>query len=801
MSPTPVHKSAQLRRSPLLLALLLALPAAPAAAQNPGGPPAGTAAGPFSIAAKPLAQALADWAAQSRLQFSVAPELLAGKVSPGVSGSLAPMQALDRLLTGSGLAAFVEGSTVVIRPASAEATLPAIRATAKALTQDSSLGHLARHNTSGALGNKAVLDTPFSVSVVDSQEMLERGARSIGQIFFRDPSVYTPTPSSSTDWWGTQIRGLGVRNHYVDDIPMLLHWGGDFPTEVVESVAALKGLTGFMYGFGEPGGALSYQLKRPTPTPETSLDIGYRNPRLLSVHLDTSRRLGDDTGLRINLATEQGTAYNAAEIDRKVASLALDKRFGASLDWRSTLVFEDGRTKGEPFQFYFSSYDVAGSGGRLPTPTYDYDKVNVDNAYYDTRTVLATTGVAWRIDERWTLRYQAGLSRKDHRSNKAFANLLNEAGDYSGQMYNFAGQLDTLFTQAMLQATLSAAGMKHELVGGLGLQRSKEKWGSDWYWSNDFNGNINVTQPFRVTRTPDFSLEPVSADTAQWYAFASDTVHIGEHLQAIAGLRFTDYDMKDMDGDPGVDSGYRVRKASPTLAVIFKPDAGTSVYASYVEGLEPGTRVGADYANVGELLGATVSKQQEVGIKHQSGATDLSAAIFRIQRANQMDDVRDGLRYLTQDGELVYEGVELSVARQLTRNLNLGVGAIYLDAVIAKVSSDNAAVEGNAPSNAPRWQIVGNTQYRVAAVDGLKLHGDVRYFGATYVSDDNRLAVPARTVVNAGLSYDFRARDRDWTLYANLNNVFNRKYWASGGWSSGNLGEARNLSLNLRAPF
>lgn len=801
MSPTPAPKTAQLRRSPLLLALLLALPAAPALAQDSSAARAGTATLPFSIAAKPLAQALSEWAAQSRLQLGVAPELLAGKLSAGVSGNLAPMQALERLLAGSGLAAFVEGSTVVIRPASAEATLPAIKATAKAIAHDSSLAHLARQQASGALGNKAVLDTPFSVTVVDSQEMLERGARSIGQIFFRDPSVYSPTPSSQTDWWGTQIRGLGVRNHYVDDIPMLLHWGGDFPTEVVESVSALKGLTGFMYGFGEPGGALSYQLKRPTPTPETSLDVGYRNPRLLSVHLDSSHRLGDDAGLRINLATEQGTAYNAAKIDRKVASLALDKRFGSAVNWTSTLVFEDGRTEAEPFQFYFSSYDVAGSGGRLPTPTYDYDKVNVDNAYYDTRTVLATTGVEWRLDEHWTLRYQAGLSRKDHRSNKAFANLLNEAGDYSGQMYNFAGQLDTLFTQAMLQGSVSAAGMRHELVGGLGLQRGKEKWGSDWYWSNDFNGNINVSQPFRVTRTPDFSLTPVSADTAQWYAFASDTVHIGEHLQLIAGLRFTDYDIKDLDGNPAVDSGYRVRQASPTLAVILKPDARTSVYGSYVEGLEPGTRVGAAYANAGELLGATVSKQQEVGIKHQSGTTDLSAAIFRIQRANQIDEFRSGGRYLSQDGQLLYQGLELTVARQFTRQLNLGLGAIYLDATIGKVSSDNAAVEGNAPSNAPRWQIVGNTQYRVAAVDGLKLHGDFRYFGATYVSDDNRLAVPARTVFNAGFSYDFRAQDRDWTLYANLNNVFDRKYWASGGWSSGNLGEARNLSLTLRAQF
>lgn len=749
---------------------------------------------------------MAQLARQAGLQLLMAPELVRNRQAAALKGAHELAQALDELLRGSGLRARVEGSTLVVettpaRAPEAETTLPAIKATATAIVQSSPLGHLAKKSTTGALGNKPVLDTPFSVTVIDSNEIVERGAKSIGQIFFNDPSVYTPTNSSSTDWWGTQIRGLGVRNSYVDDIPMLLYWGGDFPTEVVESVSALKGLTGFMYGFGEPGGALSYQLKRPTSTPETSVSLGYRNPRLLSFHVDTSHNFGNELGLRANLATEQGTAYNAAEIKRTVASVAVDKQFGASLTWFSTLVFEDSKTTGEPLQLYFDAYDLAGSGGRLPKVSYDYDRINVDNAYYKTRTLLASTGVDWRIDDRWKLKTQAGFSRKDHQSNKAFANLLNEAGDYAGAMYNFAGQLDTLFTQAMLQGTVLTGSVKHELVAGLGLQRSKDKWGNEWYWENDFNGNLYQTQTFVTTRTPDFSLVPVSSDTVQNYAFLSDTVHFNAQWQAIAGLRFTRYEIKDLDGDPAVDSSYKIRKTSPTLALIYKPDARTSLYGSYVEGLEPGTRVAPPYANAGELLGATVSKQSEIGIKHQAGALDYSAAIFRIQRANQMDVLRGGDRYLTQDGLVVYQGAELSGAYQFTRNLNLGLGAIYLNATIDKVSADNAVLQGNRPANAPKWQIVGNTQYKVPGIAGLKLHGGARYFGASYTADDNNLAVPSRTVVNAGFSYDFRAGGQDLTAIGNLNNVFNRKYWASGGWSAGNVGEARNLALTLRAQF
>ncbi len=785
-------RPARHRTASAALLLCLALQAAQAAPMQ------------VDLPAQPLEQSLAQLARQAGLQLLIPPELVRDRQAAALKGSLELAQALDELLSGSGLLARVDGSTLLVevipaRATEAETTLPETRATA--ISQNSPLSYLAKKSVTGALGSKAVLDTPFSVTVVDSYEMVERGAKSIGQIFFNDPSVYTPTNSSSTDWWGTQIRGLGVRNYYVDDIPMLLYWGGDFPTEVVENVSALKGLTGFMYGFGEPGGALSYQMKRPTKAPETSVNVGYRNPRLLSFHADTSHNFGDELGLRANFATEQGKAYNASEINRLVASLAVDKQFGASLKWFSTLVYEDNKIKAEPFHLYLHSYDVAGSGGQLPTVTYGYDKVNIDNSYYDTKTLMASTGVEWHIADNWNLKSQAGFSRKDHRSNKAFANLLNQAGDYSGFMYNFAGQLDALFTQAMLQGTVLVGGMKHEVVAGLGLQRNKDRWASDFYFSNDFNGNINVTQPFLTTRTPDFTLLPVSADTVQTYAFLGDTVHFNEHWQAIAGLRFTHYEMKDLDGNPGVDSGYKTRNASPTLAMIYKPQAHTSFYGSYVEGLEPGTRVNPPYANAGELLGATVSKQSEIGVKHQSGAIDYSAAIFRIQRANQMDVLIDSDRYLTQDGLVVYQGAELSGAYQFTRNLNLGLGAIYLNASINKVSADSAALEGNTPANAPKWQVVGNGQYRVPSVSGLKVHGTVRYFGASYVSDNNQLAVPGRTVVNAGFSHDFSNGGQDWTLFGNLNNVFNRAYWASGGWSSGNIGEARNLSVTLRTQF
>lgn len=744
----------------------------------------------FTINAGSLEQGLIEFSTQTGITVSFTPQIVKGLQTNGITGNYTSNTALNRLLAGSGLQARSSGNGTYSIIKSTIQTLPAVTVNADYEdTSSSPLNFLDKKAESGALGTKRVLDTPFSIALVSDNDIIERGAKSIGQIFFNDASVYTPTPSFNTDWWGTQIRGLGVRNHYIDDVPLMLNWGGDFPTEVIDNVSALKGLTGFMYGFGTPGGALSYQLKRPSETPETSVTFGYRNPSLFSAHVDTSHNLGGDFALRANIATEQGTAYNASEIDRTVASLSLDKQFGSSLLWQTTLVYEDNKNTAEPFQFYLSMYDAVGSDGRMPEATYDYDDINVDNAYYASQTLLAITGLGWRINEQWVLNYQLGFSRKDHESNKAFVNILNAEGDYSGAIYNFAGQLDTVFTQAMLQGTVETLGMTHEIVGGLGYQRAQKQYSNFDYRSDEFIGNIYTLQTYRVEHTPDFSLNSARPEIVQQNAFLSDTIHFSEQWQAIAGLRFTDYNDK---------SGYKTREVSPTLALIYKPDEQTSIYSSYVEGLEPGSTVADRYTNAGEILDATVSTQIELGAKHQLNALEFTAAIFKIERANQIDEISGADLYRTQDGLVVYQGAEVSTAYQFNDDLNLGLSATYLDANIDKVSNSNAHLEGNTPASAPKWQVVANAQYNIHAIPGLSIHGAARYFGEAYTDDNNLLAVPSRTIVNAGASYNFEFLNKDLNLHVNINNLLNEKYWGTGS-GSANIGESRNLTLSLEA--
>ncbi len=649
--------------------------------------------------------------------------------------------------------------------------------------------------SSGALGTKRLLDTPFSVTVVEQEDIEKRGASTLGQVFINDPSVYAAEPSATTAWWGTQIRGIGVTNHYVDGVAMLMEWGGQYPLEAVESVQALKGLGGFMYGFGAPGGIISYRTKRPTAAPLFSTTLGWRNDNAFSLHVDASDHLGDadSLGLRVNLVKEGGDAYNGAGIDRTLIALAVDQPITDALMWHAEVLREDNTLKHEPLYFYWDTYE----GARLPEPTYDYDNVRVRNSYYKAVTTNATTGVQWRISENWNADFTVGASRREHYSNKMFGNLLNEAGDYDGSVYNFAGVMRNSVAQVLLTGQVRTGGIAHDLVLGAAMQRSWDQWGNDWYWSNDFSGNLYRRLDFLSTHVPDFSLAPVDFDERQNSIFASDTLHFGDHWQAVLGARYVDYEQRDRDGDPATDSRYATSSLTPTVALIYKPIDALSIYGSYVESLESGGRVGFDseppYANAGDVLDATTSKQYEIGAKYQTGRFGFTAAAFRVERAAQVDQWRGDLRYLVQDGLTLYRGVELIASYGVTDRLDVGVGGLWLDASLERLSPENAALQGNRPAGSSRHQYVANFEYRPAMLAGFSLHGNVRYSGDQYYEDANRVLIPGRTVADAGFQYRTVIGGRSAALIGNVNNLFNRKYW-----NLDMLGEARNVSLDLR---
>lgn len=641
----------------------------------------------------------------------------------------------------------------------------------------------------GALGDKSILDTPFSVTVISAAEIAERQPASMAQLFIKDPAIFSFATAGTVNWWGTQIRGLGVRNYYVDDLPIPLYWGGDFPLEPIESVQALKGATGFMYGFGAPGGAILYRTKRPTAMQTLSTEAGWRGHSVFSAGVDVGGPAGPVEGLgyRLNLAGASGEEYNEARIDRGIGALAVDYRITPKLSLRLNTAYEDYEITGEPFHLYWT----LPSGAALPRVPTNYDYLNVDNSTYRYTTLTAGGDLTWQMNDGWKVNAAGGYTRKRHFSNKMFIELFDTSGDYDAYHYQF-GEIDQAkFGQVLVQGQLTTGAIRHDIVAGLSSQLVQSDFGFNAY-AYEFSGNIFAPNNYLLPGAPNFNAYGSPFQERQAAIFLSDTLYFGDHWQVLAGVRNTAYDLDDLDSDP-LTVHYATEALTPTFAVIYKPVQNATIYASYVESLEGGTVVTDPvmYSNIGEILPAAVSQQYEAGFKYDGARWSLTAAAFRIKQAARIDvDVGLALPALRQDGLTVYDGFEISGEYRLTERLTIGGGAVILDAAYEQTS--DPTLIGTIPPEVAKHQVVGNVEYDVAAVPGLKIHATARYFGEAPTYNPDNL-IPGYTLVSAGANYTRTIGGRDVVFTANVNNLFNKKYWGLE-----NFGEGINGALGVK---
>lgn len=227
---------------------------------------------------------------------------------------------------------------------------------------------------------------------------------------------------------------------------------------------------------------------------------------------------------------------------------------------------------------------------------------------------------------------------------------------------------------------------------------------------------------------------------------------------------------------------------------MFKPAADTTLYGSYVESLEQGATVGLTYANARELLSPLKSKQYELGLKTQRDRWSATAALFRIERGAEYANSQN---VLVQDGQSVYQGLELGASTRLGSQWQLGGNLMFLDSAY-RHGSDYV---GNRVAGAPSFVATAQLSYAVPQVPGLKLTADAKYTGGTMLNASNQLKLPGYTVANIGASYATRIGGHDTTFRVAINNVTNKRYWEYQYADYIKPGDPRTLSVSAKLDF
>ncbi|MBL8265768.1 TonB-dependent siderophore receptor [Steroidobacter sp.] len=762
----------------------------------------------LNIPAQSLGSALTEFAKQSGLQIMLYADLSAGLTAPPVVGSYLPADALTLLLRQTDLSyEYINARTVAIRKARSQAAIREVSHTAAGVTASNAAEGRAQPGVVeaqpldelqvvtvtatalGALGERAELDTPFSMSVSTEEDIRRRQAGSLYEVLGGDaasaPSgdVYGP--------WGSElsVRGLPLdlnNNVKINGLPLQV-FGVQLPVEAFEQVELLKGLAGFMYGFSQPGGIVNYTTKKPTDQSLLSFDAGYRSGSIFSQHVDVGGPIGERFGYRANLSNARGSAYGDARVDQQAAALSLESNLTSSLTLTADLLYQDREIR-QPTPYFKLTYPEDGSLVRLPRAVSADRVVASPDSYNDNEFYLLTAGLRWQIAENWNAKVDVGNTRNRFRVAQEYNYFLNPQGDYRSTTWDGLNIYDYRQAQATLSGSFQTGVLSHEVTVG-----------ASWY-DNDidfminarFGGNSHTSNLYAPTRLQwlvgprrDGMQTYRWAEETQTAVFASDTIGLGEHWSVLAGLRHNRYERDSFRANGTLNASYRTSPSTPTLAVMFKPNGASTLYLSYVEALEQGSTVSvlSDYANAGELLPALKSKQYEAGVKIARRQVRASAAVFRIERGAEYGKYIGTDLYYTQDGVIRHDGIELDGQVDLG-NWTVGASTMWLDAAYHEAE---AVLKGRRVTGAARFGAALTASYRVPALPDLNFHLDAQHRAAVPV-DNNWTAdsvvdvsLPSVTVLNLGASYDAAWNDKALTLRARVNNLTGKDYWLGGG--------------------
>ncbi len=673
------------------------------------------------------------------------------------------------------------------------AQLPAV--TVNATSVDDTLEHLSAPVNSGALGNRSQLETPFSTAVVTAADIEERQVRKLGDVFALDASV--TDNSASYGAWASylSVRGLPLdwQNSYRIDGKPFLSYVTTLPYEHFEQIDLLKGASGFMYGFGSPGGLINYVTKKPTDEPVRSIELGYVSKGLLREHVDLGGRVGGDGrfGYRLNATHEEGNTYNGGSLYRDSVSLALDARLTDKLTWDFQSIYQDRKAIGQEPTIYAGQM----AGSELPSPVRnDNGRLVGEGPYADNKFRFYSTGLKYQLSSDWSVRTDYSYSSTRTRRNESVLFLQNQAGDYQDYRSDYGEAYAYNQWQGMVEGRFSTGPLKHQVVAGASWQKQKNDYSANGVYQLQGTGNLRAQNTNTYYSEGSLDLYR-AAEITQKALFASDTIDLTGGWSVLGGLRYTDYEQVGFDAAGARNSRYdKSGVLTPTVALMYNITPQTMAYASYIESLEPGSSVGNTYANYGALLDPLKSKQYELGIKTNQDGWAATAALFRIEKKAEYTNAANEL---VQDGKSIYQGLELGASTRIATDWNVGGSLMFLDSEYKKGSS----FTGNRVAGAPKFVAAAQVAYSMPQLPGLKLRADVKYTGSTMLGASNAVQVSDYAIVNIGATYDTRIYGYETTFRAGINNLADKRYWLYQSPDYVKAGDPRTYALSASLRF
>jgi catecholate siderophore receptor len=673
--------------------------------------------------------------------------------------------------------------------------------------------------------NTPLINIPQSLSVVTKQYIKDQSFQSVTDVTRYVPGVAVHQGEGNRD--ELVIRGVdSSANFFVNGFRDDVQYFRDLYN--TQSIEILKGPSALTFGRGAGGGLVNRTLKEADGQRiyEATAQTGSFADR--RVTLDAGNAVNQNLAVRFNAFYEGADSFrDYGRLERyginPTMTLRVDDATKVKLSYE---YFHDNRTadRGNPSQATsavapsstrFNPATPFAPGGDMKT---FFGSPNLNEARVDVNTGMAVIdhdfGNGLTVKNSSIYASYKKFYQNVYPGNGTLMGAVNPA-DTSVNLaaYNHETDRDNLFNQTDFVYKTLTGPIAHTLAFGTEFGRQT---GIDFRQTGIFPNGTNTiaVDPFSpayfgtvnfihhyTAGNPDGS----GVDSNSKYhlnvqsAYARDTLEITRWLQLIGGARIDRFDMGATDMNTNTQRARTDTKVSPQAAVIVKPVDNVSIYGAYSVSYLPAS--GDQFSSLTDgtvILEPQKFENTEVGVKWNiNPRLLLSTAVYELNRTNQpIQDPSRPTGFFLPNGATRVRGGEANLTGYVTDAWQSSIGYAYTNARIVGDLS-KTVVAGNQVQLVPLNQFSFWNKYQFTPVWAASV--GVIYFSDSFATSDDTVKLPGFVRVDAGLFYTI---NETWKAQLNVENLFNKGYWASAdGNNNISPGAPRTFRLAAIAKF
>jgi iron complex outermembrane recepter protein len=672
--------------------------------------------------------------------------------------------------------------------------------------------------TLGPLGSARLIDTPYTMSVLPNELMVNGQVKN-----FKEASKYLPLVEFQ-EMQGSEIlrpatrgmQGSNMQNARMDGMGIVVTGANNM--ESLQQIEVLNGIGAAIYGPANPSGMFNFVPKRPTERPVRRVTLNYDGQSVTTGQADVGGRVGPGRrfGYRVNALGGNGEAFvDGSDLTRTMISAAGDVRPFERTVVEAFYSHYNLEQRGFPGWFTYGRANNRTAFVLVPEDSPDPARQGYGQteAGVDLESRIGQLRIRQQLSANWSLSVGA-LDQLVERDISTQVNALTDnLGNYTASLaIGFAPRFRVFSNLSHVNGRVTTGRVSHDIAVGV--------------TGYTFKTYLDVTNPVaasvrlgiaNVASPVVFPLPPagipthdnlfVSNSIHQQGISVADSIGLGGGWSVRASVS-QDWIWTDNFNNARVRTGgYTDAGVSPLVSVLYKPQPSMTVYATWGTSLQQGDLAPGTAVNAGQGLEPYRTHQEEIGYKVALGSIDVSTAWFRLERPFANLDPTDNVFRIS--GDQLNYGFEAMVTGRIGARLVTYSGFTILDPKL----TNTLAVEANDKHfvGIPTWKSNVLAEYRVPSVTGAFVTLNWQLVGRRPIDDANTAYTPSYSVVDVGLRYAHALLGTVATWRLNVNNIGDAHYWSTLGPGNitgtnvgsytAHLGQPRTVAASMEVAF